>query len=69
MEETLKTVKDGNSQPPLNYVAELGPVAKSLVPKIQPLLTNQDLTIRQLAGKARRRIDPKALPPLQEDFD
>jgi HEAT repeat protein len=66
LQETLPTVKDNNSQPPLNYAAELGAVARPLVPQIQPLLTNDDWSIRQLAGKALRRIDPSALPLINE---
>jgi HEAT repeat protein len=66
--ETLKTVKDNASQPPVNYAAELGPLAKPFVPQIQGLLTNDDWSIRQLAGKALRQIDPKALPPINERY-
>ena len=66
LRETLPTLKDNASQPPLNYAAELGPVAKPFVPQIQSLLTNDDWSIRQLAGKALRRIDPSALPPINE---
>jgi len=64
--ETLNTAKDENRQAPLIYAAELGPLAMPLVPQIQELLNSQDASIRQLAGKALRRIDPKALPPLNE---
>jgi HEAT repeat protein len=66
--ETLATVKDNQSQPPLNYTSELGPAAKPLVPQIQALLTNEDWSIRQLAGKALRNIDPTALPPINEGY-
>jgi len=58
--------KDENRQAPLIYAAELGPLAMPLLPQIQELLNSQDASIRQLAGKALRRIDPKALPPLNE---
>jgi hypothetical protein len=68
LRETLPTVKDNSSQPPLNYAAELGPIAKPFVPQIQALLTNDDWSIRQLAGKALRRIDPAALPPINEGY-
>jgi len=61
-------VKDNASQPPLNYAAELGPIAKPFVPQIQSLLTNDDWSIRDLAGKALRRIDPAALPPINEGY-
>jgi len=38
------------------------------VPQIQSLLTNDDWSIRDLAGKALRRIDPAALPPINEGY-
>jgi hypothetical protein len=68
LKETLATVKDNQSQPPLNYAAELGPAAKPLIPQIQALLNCDDASIRQLAGKALRRIDPSALPPIGEKY-
>jgi hypothetical protein len=47
---------------------ELGPVAKPFVPQIQALLNCDDVSIRQLAGKALRKIDPSALPPMNEGY-
>ena len=68
LRETLATVKDNQSQPPLNYAAELGSVAKPFVPQIQALMTNHDASIRQQAGKALRRIAPESLPPSNEGY-
>ena len=65
---TLSTVHEFQSESPLKSVIELGPSAKSLVPQIQALLTNQEQSIRFLAGTALRRIDPSALPPINEGY-
>jgi HEAT repeat protein len=64
--ETLATVKDNSSQAPVDYAAQLGSAAKPLVPQIQALLANGDWSIRQAAGHALRRIDPTALPLINE---
>jgi HEAT repeat protein len=67
-QNTLGTLNDFPNHSPLAFIAELGPSAKSLVPQIQALLTNQDQSIRFLAGTALRRIDPSALPPINEGY-
>jgi HEAT repeat protein len=67
--EMLVSVKDQQSQPPpVDYVGELGPVARPLVPLIARFLNGDDVALRQLAGKALRRIDPSALPPINEGY-
>ena len=68
LRETLRTVRDYQSQAPLNYSAELGPAARPLALQIRTFLTNDDQMIRYLAGRALRRIDPTALPPINEGY-
>jgi HEAT repeat protein len=66
LRQALETVKDAQTQHPLHHVAELGAAAKPVSPQIQSLLTNEDRIIRNLAGKALRRIAPELLPPINE---
>jgi HEAT repeats len=64
--DTFRNAQDKRGAPPPGDTAKLDAIAKPLIPRIQALLTNDNPGIRQLAGKALRRIDPTALPPINE---
>jgi hypothetical protein len=64
LRDALSSVRGSRDQPALSFTTELGLVAKPLAAQIQPLLTNEDWAIRDLAGKALRRINPELLPAL-----
>jgi hypothetical protein len=66
--EVFEAQNDVECAQALTRVIEFGSIARELSPQIKPLLTNGDWHCRLLAGSALRRIDPSALPPINEGY-